>query len=459
MGKIGLIQSVILPLSQLEVNKGQIEGLPKNPRFIRDERYNKLKRSIKENPEMLALRECLVFPHSGKYVVIGGNMRYQAQKELGYTEIVCKVIPPETPVEALRAYTIKDNSGFGEWDFDALANDWNAEDLLKWGIDIPNIDAEVSEDEEAQEDNFNVDDNLPKVAKTKIGDIYRIGKHRLICGDSIDTTVISALMGDRKADLLITDPPYNVNYSSKNELLNKSGKGNLVQTPIENDKMYDVAFQEFLYTAFTNANNVLKKGGAFYIFHADVQGYNFRTACLRTNWDVRQVLIWNKNNMVLGRQDYQWKHEPILYGWKEGAQHYFVKDRSQITVQEDKIDIEKMTKPELKSALKELLEGNIPTTVINEDKPVRNSEHPTMKPLKLLGRLIRNSSRPGEIVLDMFGGSGSTMMAAEQLNRICYMVELDACYCDVIVKRYEELTGQTAEFEGNIFVSDNSDTN
>jgi hypothetical protein len=143
MEKIDLIQSVVLPISDLETNKGQIDGLSKNPRFIRDERYSKLKRSIEENPEMLALRECLVFPHGGKYVIIGGNMRYRAQKELGYTEIVCKIIPPQTPVDDLRAYTIKDNAGFGEWDFDALANEWNPDDLLRWCIDIPNIDVDL----------------------------------------------------------------------------------------------------------------------------------------------------------------------------------------------------------------------------------------------------------------------------------------------------------------------------
>jgi DNA modification methylase len=453
--KIDLIQSVILPLSQLEVNKGQIEGLAKNPRFIRDDRYNKLKRSIEENPEMLALRECLVFPHGGKYVIIGGNMRYRAQKELGHTEIVCKIIPPQTPVEDLRAYTVKDNAGFGEWDFDALANDWNPEDLQRWCVDIPDIDAKV--DEDAHEDNFNVEDNLPKVPKTKTGDIYRLGKHRLICGDSTQPVILAKLMQDKIADLIITDPPYNVDYASKNEQLNKVDKGNRVQTPIKNDKMNEAAFQDFLHTAFTNANDALKKGGAFYIFHADTQGYNFRAACLRAGWKTRQVLIWNKNNIVLGRQDYQWKHEPVIYGFKEGAPHYFIKDRSQITVQEDRLDIEKMTKAELKQTLKELLEGNIPTTVINEDKPQRSGEHPTMKPLKLCGRLIKNSSRRGDIILDTFGGSGSTMMAAEQLGRVCYMVELDPCYCDVIIKRFEELTKQTAEFEGNIFVSDNSE--
>jgi site-specific DNA-methyltransferase (adenine-specific) len=357
----------------------------------------------------------------------------------------------------LKAYTIKDNAGFGEWDFDALANEWDTDDLEKWCVDIPNIDADV--DEEAKEDNFNVDDNLPKTAKITTGDIYRLGKHRLICGDATESVFITKLMGEKTADLLITDPPYNVDYSSKNETLNKADKGNRIQTPIENDKMSDTAFQEFLFTAFQNGNDALKKGGVFYIWHSDSEGYNFRTACLRVGWKLRQTLIWNKNNIVLGRQDYQWKHEPALYGWKEGAPHYFVKDRSQITVQEDRLDIEKMTKAELKNLVKEFVRGNIQTTVIEEDKPFRSGEHPTMKPLKLIGRLIKNSSRRGDIIIDMFGGSGSTMMAAQQLERVCYMVELDPCYCDVIIKRWEELTGKTAEFDSNILVSDSTEKN
>ncbi|MDR1683094.1 MAG: hypothetical protein LBS25_06880 [Candidatus Symbiothrix sp.] len=458
MEKIDLIQSVVLPISQLETNKGQIEGLAKNPRFIRDDRYSKLKRSIEENPEMLALRECLVFPHGGKYVIIGGNMRYRAQKELGYTEIVCKIIPPQTPVEDLRAYTIKDNAGFGEWDFDALANEWNPEDLLRWCVDIPNVDVNDEEDD-AREDNFNVDDNLPKKAKSKVGDIYRLGKHMLICGDSTDPTLMAKLMNGKTADLIITDPPYNVDYSSKNEILNKINKGNRIQNAIKNDKLTNAVFYDFLLKSFLSAFEITKRGGGFYVFYSSSETLNFRNAISQAGFTIKQELIWNKNHFVLSRHDYQWKHEPILYGWKEGATHYFTKNRSLTTVIEDKPDIDKLSKSELKSMVKELLQGNIPTTVIDEDRPLRNAEHPTMKPLKLIGQLIKNSSQQGDIVLDMFGGSGSTMMAAEQLNRICYMVELDPCYCDVIVKRWEELTGQTAELEYNIYVSDITDKN
>jgi len=462
MGKFDLVQSVILPLSQLEVNKGQIEGLPANPRFIRDERYRKLKNSIQENPDMLSLRELLVFEHNGKYIIIGGNMRYRAEKELGYTETPCKIIPPSTPVEALKAYTIKDNAGFGEWDFDLLANEWNPEDLQRWCVDIPNID--INTEEDAQEDNFNVDDNLPKTAKSKTGDIYQIGKHRLICGDSTDHVFMSKLMGDKIADLLITDPPYNVDYEEKGKTMLKLGYKNKriienTNNKITNDKMTDTCFYDFLFKSFLSAFERIKHGGSFYLFYASRETLNFRNAISQAGFTIKQELIWNKNSFVLGRQDYQWKHEPILYGWKEGAAHYFTKNRTLTTVIEDKPDIDKFSKSELKNMVKELLQGNVPTTVIDEDKPVRNADHPTMKPLKLIGRLIKNSSRRGDIVLDMFGGSGSTLMAAEQLDRSCYMVELDPCYCDVVTKRWEEFTGQTVEFEGNIFVSDNTDTN
>jgi len=442
-----LQQSVILPLSKLEPNKGQIPGVPENPRSIDVAKYKKLKASIEDDPEMLSLREVLVFQHEGKYVIIGGNMRYRALKDLGYKDAICKVIPPTATPEQLRAIAIKDNNNYGEWDYDALANLWDKDELDRWGIDLPPMDGNVSEDE-AEEDNFNPANAMTGKPTAKEGDIYRLGRHRLICGDSTDEKVIDILMGGNTADLFLTDPPYNVDYSSKNEALNAADKGNRVQKDIANDKMDGNAFQEFLYSAFSAAGKHLKPGGAFYIWHAGTEGLNFKLAVQRVGWELKQILIWVKNNIVLGRQDYQWKHEPCLYGWKPGASHYFVPRRDLITVTEDGgIDLEAMTKAELKDLLTEIL--SLPTTDIHEDKPLRSADHPTMKPLKLMGRLIKNSTRPGEIVLDIFGGSGSTMMAAEQLGRTCYMVELDPCYIDVINKRYEELTGEKAELLGN----------
>lgn len=454
--KADMVQSQVIALSEIVPNKGQIPGVPKNPRTIRDDKFDLLKRSIEEDPEMLGLREILLYRYDGKNIIIGGNMRYQALKELGYSEAIVKFLPTNTSADKLRAIVIKDNSGFGEWNWDDLANIWDAEDLVKWGVDVPEMDA-VKIEEEAEEDGFSVDEHLPAKAKARTGDIYALGKHRLICADSTDAEAVDLLVGDSKVDLLLTDPPYNVDYSSKNEALNAwekkhpgKHKANRIQKDIANDKVEDSQFQEFLIAAFSNANRHLKQGGAFYIWHAGTEGLNFKIAVKSVGWDLKQILIWNKNNMVLGRQDYQWKHEPCLYGWKPGAGHYFIERRDLLTVYEDKdLDIDALTKAELKDLLKKMLQGNTPTTVIDEDKPLRSADHPTMKPLKLMGRLIRNSTRPGEVVLDLFGGSGSTLMAAEQLGRVCYMVELDPCYIDVIIKRWEEYTGEKAQYLGN----------
>lgn len=214
--------------------------------------------------------------------------------------------------------------------------------------------------------------------------------------------------------------------------------------------MEDSTFQEFLFSAFSVADEHLKPGGAFYIWHAGVNGYNFKIALKKTGWQLRQILIWNKNAFALGRQDYQWKHEPCLYGWKDGSSHYFVNNRSLTTVIEKLPEIDSMTKAELKQLVIDILQGEIPSTVINENKPLRNADHPTMKPVPLIGKLIINSSRRGEIVLDMFGGSGTTLIAAEQLGRRCRMVEFDPIYADVIIKRWENLTGEKAQYVGNI---------
>ena len=442
-----MVQSQVLPLADITPNKGQIPGVPKNPRLIHDDKFKLLKRSIEEDPEMLGLREILLYPYKGKYIIVGGNMRYRALKELGYTEAIVKILPQTFTAEKLRAIVIKDNSGFGEWDWDELANVWDVSNLANWGVDVPELD-KVEVEEEAEEDDFNVEEHLPKKAKAKFGDIYALGKHRLVCGDSTDAETVSLLVGDSKVDLLLTDPPYNLDYSSKNKALNSVDNGNRIQKDIANDKMGDAQFQEFLTAAFTNADRHLKKGGVFYIWHAGTEGLNFKMSIKRVGWDLKQILVWVKNNIILGRQDYQWRHEPCCYGFKPGAGHYFIDSRSQQTVIESVMpDFDRMTKEEMKKMMQDIF--TFPSTVIHEDKPLRSGDHPTMKPLKLMGRLIRNSSRPGEIVLDLFGGSGSTLMAAEQLGRVCYMVELDPCYIDVIVKRWEEYTGEKALYLGN----------
>ncbi len=440
MEELKILQKTKIPISKIEPNKGQIPGLPKNPRAIRDNKFKKLVQSIKDNPEMLSLREIIVCQHGDKFIALGGNMRLRAMKEIGYTEAICTVVPKETTVEQMKAFVLKDNSSFGEWDIDDLLNEWDAALIEAAAIDIPEIDdPKDSEEDEAEDDNFDVSANTPKKATSRDGDIYRLGEHRLICGDSTKEMYIEALMDGDKADILVTDPPYNVNYEAKGQM------------KIANDNMADAAFVAFLIDTFKNANDVMKPGAAFYIWHADNQGFNFRTAAQETGWQTRQCLIWNKNSFTLGRQDYQWKHEPCLYGWKDGAAHYFINRRNLCTVIENEQDLEKMSKAEMKALLQKIfIEQELPTTVIDCDKPKRNPDHPTMKPVPLIGKLINNSSRRKDIVLDIFGGSGTTLIAAEQLHRRCRMVEFEPIYVDVIIKRWEELTGMKAFLIRNI---------
>ncbi len=431
-----LIDSVSVKLSKLEFNTGQIHGLPANPRFIKDDKFHKLVKSIEENPEMISLREILIYPHNDKYVVIGGNMRLRAMKTLGYKEAPCKIIPIETTVEQLRAYTLKDNSGYGEWDFSMLGAEWDLSLIADCCIDMPSLEIVAPiEEREAVEDDFNEDaDEVP--TKVKFGEVWALGEHRLMCGDSTEEECLKKIMSGTDADLWLTDPPYNIAYEgcTKDKL------------KIANDNMSSEAFYNFLLDAFSNAYKVMKCGCPFYIWFASREHINFERALNDSNLFVRQEIIWNKNALVLGRQDYQWKHEPCLYGWKEGA-HYFIDNRSLVTVQEDgtSIDVDKMSKMELKRTLKAILESNVQTTVIDENKPTRNGEHPTMKPVKLIGRLIRNSSKVGDVVLDNFSGSGTTLIACEQLGRKCRAIEYDPHYCDVIIARWEKLTGRTAE--------------
>ena len=244
----------------------------------------------------------------------------------------------------------------------------------------------------ATDDDFNVFDELPEEPESKRGDLYILGDHRVLCGDSTLKEDVHRLVDGAEVDMIFTDPPYNVDYEGT------AGK-------IQNDKQEDSEFYQFLFKAFSNMFEYTRKGGAIYVCHADTEGLNFRNAYRNAGFKLASCLIWVKNSLVLGRQDYHWRHEPILYGWKEGAAHFFVDDRTQDTIWE-------------------------------YNKPRRNEEHPTMKPLELVGKAISNSSKPKELVLDLFGGSGSTLIAAEQLSRKSYLMELDEKYVDVIVKRF-----------------------
>jgi site-specific DNA-methyltransferase (adenine-specific) len=243
----------------------------------------------------------------------------------------------------------------------------------------------------------------PKEATTKLGDVYILGKHRLMCGDSTSITDMEKLVNGQPVDMCLTDPPYNVAYEG----------GTKEKLTIQNDSMEDGQFRQFLRDAFVAADTVMKAGAVFYIWHADSEGYNFRGACHDTGWKVRQCLIWKKSSLVMGRQDYHWIHEPCLYGWKEGASHLWSADRKQ-------------------------------TTILEFNKPTRNGEHPTMKPVELFEYQMLNNTKGGDIILDSFGGSGTTMIAAEKHGRYARIMELDPKYCDVIVKRWEDFTGEKA---------------
>lgn len=303
-------------------------------------------------------------------------------------------------------------------------------DLEDWGLDIK----QPVEDVDITEDNFDPEDENIET-RCKEGDLWQLGDNRLLCGDSTKTEDVQRLMQGEQADLWLTDPPYNVDY--------QGGTG----LKIQNDKQSDEDFDEFLLSAFTQANSVMKAGCPFYVWTA--QGHiqiQFAKALDNVCLPFRQQLIWRKNALVLGHMDYQWIHEPCFYGWKEGAAHYFVNLRNEVTVIPDaeEIDIDKMKKEEMRQLLHKIYENPQPISVIDEQKPNKSEDHPTMKPVKLFGKLIRNSSRKGEIVLDTFGGSGTTIVACEQLQRKARLMELDPHYCDVIIARWEKLTGKKA---------------
>ena len=372
--------------------------------------------------------------------IIAGHARTLAAFKIGMGEVPCIRLSHLTEAQK-KAYVIADNKLAlnAGWDEDMLAKEIQDLVLEEFDVDLIGFTAEELDDILNIDEKTIIEDEPPgpkREAISKIGDIWVLGEHRVMCGDSTSNDDVDTLMDNAIADLVITDPPYNVDYGSKAEAINKYGYA-FSDRHIKNDYMPIPQFIQFLTDTFYNMNKSLKQGGTFYIWHASITMLEFETALRNNNLKSRQQLIWNKNSIVLGRQDYQWKHEPCLYGWKDGAAHYFVDDRKQTTVFEDKTpNFKTMKKEELVDLLKEIYSDKISSTIINEDKPSSSVEHPTMKPIKLLARLIKNSSKREEAILDLFGGSGSTLIAAEQLARKCYMMELDPIYIDVIVNRY-----------------------
>ena len=324
-------------------------------------------------------------------IIVAGHTRVKALRKLGIEEVYC-VVADDLTDEQVKAFRLADNKTgeLASWDLDKLSQELSFIDMDMTQFGFADLQEELERD--VLEDEFDENEPLPEVPFAKRGDVFVLGKHRVMCGDSTIPQDVKKLVGNSTMDMAFIDPPYNVDYEGT------VGK-------IQNDKQKDGDFYNFLLNAFTNMSDVIKAGGAIYCCHADTEGLNFRTAFKNAGFKLSGCLIWVKNSLVLGRQDYHWRHEPILYGWKEGAAHYFVEDRTQDTVWE-------------------------------YNKPKANDLHPTMKPLELVGRAIKNSSKKHENVIDLFGGSGSTLIASEQIERNSYLMELDERYVDVIVKRY-----------------------
>ena len=362
-----------------------------------DAEYEKLKRSI----EQFGYVEPVIWNKTTGRVV-GGHQRLKVLMDMGMTEVDCVVVEMDEDKE--KALNIALNKISGDWDKDKLA--LLIADLQGADFDVSLTGFEPAEIDDlfkdtlkdgVKDDDFDVGAELEKSTMTKPGDIWTLGRHRLICGDSTKAETYDLLMGSTKANLVITDPPYNVNYEGS------AGK-------IKNDNMADEAFYNFLLDAYTQMHSAMADDASIYVFHADTEGLNFRRAFADAGFYLSGCCIWKKQSLVLGRSPYQWQHEPCLYGWKKNGKHQWYTGRKE-------------------------------TTIWEFDKPKKNGDHPTMKPIPLLAYPIMNSSMSNSVVLDPFGGSGSTLIACEQTDRICYTVELDEKFCDVIVKRYIEQVG------------------
>lgn len=362
-----------------------------------DSEYEKIKRSLEE----FGYVDPVIWNKTTGRVV-GGHQRLKVLASMGRTEVECVVV--ELDEEKEKALNVALNKISGDWDKEKLAVLMTDLDAADFDVSLTGFEAAEIDDlfkdtlrDGVENDDFDVEEELQNPPITMQGDIWLLGRHRLVCGDSTKKETFDKLMEDKKANLVVTDPPYNVDYEGS------AGK-------IKNDNMNNDTFYQFLLDAFKNTEDALAKDGSIYVFHADTEGLNFRRAFEEAGFYLSGTCIWKKQSLVLGRSPYQWKHEPILFGWKKKGRHRWYSDRKQSTIWEF-------------------------------DKPKRNADHPTMKPIALIAYPIMNSSLTNSIVLDPFGGSGSTLIASEQTDRICYMIELDEKFCDVIAKRYIEQVG------------------
>lgn len=436
------MKTEIVKLTQIKVNGA-------NPRTITGEKFDKLINSVLVLPKMLDIRHIVV---DDTMTVLGGNMRYRALvaiSEMTEEDIIARldatrdykkktdaerglliawwrewlkapfvdiIRAANLTADEQREFIIKDNASFGSWDMDALANEWDSQDLDDWGLDVWQEDNDKNE-EVKEDEALNIEDM--KETRVKKGDIWLLGEHRLMCGDSTSKEDVSLLMGGEKADMCFTDPPYGVSYAEKNTFLNAAGTGHRLTRSIENDDKEPTEMYDIWRSAFLNIYEATKEKMSYYI--TAPQGGDLLLLLLQavrdSGFSLKHQLIWNKNNHVLGRCDYNYKHEPIIYGWKiKGTHHFYGK-------------------------------SGFTTSVWDIPKPNKSELHPTMKPITLVAACIKDASKEGDSVIDLFGGSGTTLITAEQLGRKCYTMELDPFYCEVIIARWEELTGKKAEKE------------
>ena len=406
----------------VEVALSSLKPYERNAKLHPTEQIERLKESIRE---FGFISPCLIDSENN---IIAGHGRVEAAKSLGLKSVPCVYVEGLTDAQR-RAYILADNrlTEMGGWDMDIVSQE--VEWLRGEGFNI-DVTGFTADDILFDEIDFGLDEDTepepPAEAITETGDIWQLGDHRLICGDSTRPWDLAALMQGDRADLLITDPPYNVDYEGA------AGK-------IENDSMSADEFEDFIFNAFNIAAGHMKEGAAYYCWYASISQKNVQAALEKSGLPPRQILIWVKSALVLGRQDYQWRHEPCFYGWKEGAAHYFIDARSLTTIFDD---LDSITRDE---AIERLKEYSATTTAIYEDKPSKSPLHPTMKPLGLFKKQIRNSSKEGDIVLDIFGGSGTTLIACEEMGRRCRIVEYDPRYATAIIQRWEEYTGCKAE--------------
>lgn len=406
-------------MNQIETIKlDELIPYANNSRTHSDEQVAQIAASIREfgwtNPVLI----------DANGTIVAGHGRVMAARKLNMDSVPCLRLGHLSQAQ-VRAYVIADNKLAlnAGWDEKMLAAELEILKEEDFDIGLTGFtDEELTAllETEVIEGNTDPDDvpEPPVEPITRHGDVWILGKHRLMCGDSTNIDALKALCQDQLVDMWLTDPPYNVDMNAKNEMLQKAGKArkNKSSFGIVNDAMGDDEFRQFLRDCYVAADSVMKPGSVFYIWHADSEGYNFRGAARDAGWEVRQCLIWRKSVFAIGRSDYHWKHEPCLYGWKEGAGHLWASDRKQ-------------------------------TTVLEFDKPYKSGEHPTMKPVALFEYQMLNNTKGGDIVLDSFGGSGTTLIAAEKNGRQARLMELDPKYCDVIIKRWEDFTGKKAVLE------------